>query len=437
MRSRIAKILVAVLIAGMTIPAFAAVENIMVGGDLDVKGFYRKSFDFDGDSDSFTFTYMGTRVWVKAELADNITAMVRLINERDFGNAYLREIEGSIILDLAYVKVADLMAAGLDLTVGRQEIQFGDGLVMGSAYRAIDYIGADIGTAALDYGKQKAFDAVRLDYTLPMSDMTITGVKAKILETYGDIYGIGMPIEDLDLYAVALKYNGEMLSLEPYGVYLRMDDGMIDGMDLYTLGIKADLTPMDSLSITGEFAKQLGSSDALGVDFKGWAALIGADLTLGVGEMAPTISAGYSHFTEQGSGGDIEAWIPIFPANVADRVGKIAYPAVFSAGEGIYLNPPLTLGAGASGLQAFKLGGSINPTDSFKLGLNWFHLRALESNVSEVLGNELDLCMNYQYTEDLSFGLDAGVLLVGDMVDDVMSDAKNPWQLIGSMKVAF
>ncbi len=178
MRSRIAKILVAVLIAGMTIPAFAAVQNIMVGGDMDVKGLYRKSFDFDGDSDSFTFTYMGTRVWVKAELADNVTAMVRLINERDFGNDYLREITGSVILDIAYVKVADIMTAGLDLTVGRQEIQLGDGLVLGSRYRAIDYIGADIGTAALDYGQQKAFDAIRADYSFPMDDVTLTGVKA-------------------------------------------------------------------------------------------------------------------------------------------------------------------------------------------------------------------------------------------------------------------
>jgi len=443
MRSRIAKILVAVLIAGMTIPAFAAVQNIMVGGDMDVKGLYRKSFDFDGDSDSFTFTYMGTRVWVKAELADNITAMVRLINERDFGNDYLREIEGSIILDLAYVKVADIMAAGLDLTVGRQEIQLGEGLVLGSRYRAIDYIGADIGTAALDYGKQKAFDAVRFDYTFPMADVTVTGLKAKIIETYGDIAGIGLPIEDIDLYALAMKYNGEIFNLEPYVVYLRSDDSAVlnDGMDLYTLGIRAGLSPMDSLNITGEFAKQLGSIDiAGGLDFEGWAALIGVDFMMG-GEMAPTLSAGYSHFTEQdATANDIEMWIPVFPANIADRVGKIAYPAVFAAGEGLYLSNAMPVLA-SSGLQAFKLGASIQPTSNMTLGLNWFHLRALETpgGIDEVLGNELDLCLNYQYTEDLSFGLDAGVLIVGDMVDDygIVADAKNPWQVIGSMKLAF
>jgi len=442
--SRIAKILVAVLIAGMTIPAFAAVKNIQVGGGMDVSGFYRKSFDFDGDSDSFTFTYMGTKVWVKAELADNVTAMVRLINERDFGNDYLREITGSVILDLAYVKIADIMTAGLDLTVGRQEIQLGDGLVLGSRYRAIDYIGADIGTAALDYGQQKAFDAVRADYTFPMADVTVTGLKAKILETYGDIFGMGgLPIEDVDLYALALKYNGEIFAVEPYVVYLRSDDSttLPDGMDLYTLGIRAGLSPMDALSITGEFAKQLGSVDTgTSMDFEGWAALIGVDFTLG-GEMAPTLSAGYSHFTEQESGAsEITSWIPVFPSNVASRVGKIAYPAVFSAGEGVYLSTALPMMA-QSGLQAFKLGASIQPTSSLSLGLNWFHLRAIEvpSGIDEVLGNELDLCMNYQYTEDLAFGLDAGVLLIGDMIDDygIVGDAKNPWQVVGSMKLAF
>jgi hypothetical protein len=421
------KLMIALAVVAMAIPAFAAVESIQVGGDMDVKGMYRKSFEFDGDSDPWTFTYMSTRVWVKAELTDSITAMVRLINERDFGNDYLREIEGSVLLDLAYVKVANLMTPGLDLTVGRQEIKLGEGLVVGSRYRSMDYIGADIGTAAIDQGKQKAFDAIRVDYNFPMADLGLTAFKAKILETYGDIFGIGLPIEDLDLYGVAAKYNGEMFSLEPYVVYVRMEDAI----DLYTWGARVGLSPMESLSFKAEFAKQFGDADLLGgADFSGWAVIVGADFAMD-SEMAPTLSAAYNRFTGQDSATDIDAWIPVFPSDVASRVGKIAYPAVFGLGEGIFLSLP------ASGLQVFKLGGSIKPVESVMLGLNWFHLRGLETPVDEVLGNEVDFCINYQYTEDLSFGLDLGILFVGDMVDDVYVDAKNPWQLVGSMKVAF
>jgi len=429
--------MIAVAIVAMAIPAFAAVENIQVGGDMDVSMIYRKSFDFDGDSDAWTYTYMGTRVWVKATLTDGITAMVRLINERDFGNDYLREIEGSVLLDLAYIKVADLFAPGLALTLGRQEIQLGEGLVVGSRYRALDYPGADIGTAAIDLGKQKAFDAIKLDYTFPMADLGLTAFKAKIAETYGDIFGVGLPIEDLDLYGVGVDYDNGLFSIEPYMVYLKMEDGI----DLYTWGARAGLTPVDGLKIGVEFAKQLGDADLLdGAEFGGWALLLGADFTMD-SEIQPTLSAAYNRFSGQDSGAtDIDMWIPVFPSNVASRVGKIAYPAVFGAGEGLFMSAGPNMGI-ASGLQAFKLGGSISPTQNISLGLNWFHLRGLEvvAGVDEVLGNELDFCLNYQYTEDLSFGLDAGVLMVGDMVDDVMPgfDVKNPWQAVGSVKLAF
>ena len=46
MRSRIAKLMIAVAIVAMAIPAFAAVESIKVGGDIDVQGVFRKNFFF-------------------------------------------------------------------------------------------------------------------------------------------------------------------------------------------------------------------------------------------------------------------------------------------------------------------------------------------------------------------------------------------------------
>jgi len=224
---KLAKLVVAIGVVAMAIPSFAAVENVKVGGDIDVKMIYRDSFDFNAlGLDENTFTYIGTRVYIAAELTDNVSAMIRLINERDFGNDYLREVEGSLVVDLAYVKLADLLTPGLDLIVGRQEIQLGEGLVVGSRYRAIDYLLADLGTAALDLGQQKAFDAVRVNYAIPATNISLTGFKAKIAESYGltplgILTGLGSPIGeigDVDLYGLGLTYDNGVFCIDPYFV---------------------------------------------------------------------------------------------------------------------------------------------------------------------------------------------------------------------------
>jgi len=318
MRSRLVKLMVAVALVAMAIPSFAAVENVKVGGEIDVKMLYRDGFDFGAfDLDTTTFTYIGTKVYLSAELTDNVSAMIQLINERDFGNDYLREIEGSLIVDQAYVKLADLMVPGLNLTVGRQEIQLGEGLVVGSRYRMIDYVGADIGTVALDLGQQKAFDALKIDYAFPATDLTMTAFKAKILETYGILDPL-VGVDDLDLYGLAVKYDNGRLCVEPYFVYLRLAN---PDVDLMTLGARAGFSPMDSLKLKLELAKQFGDQDLTGSDFGGWAALLGGSYTF-AGASEPTLSLGLMYLTGQDLGeADVEAWVPVFPSNVASRVG--------------------------------------------------------------------------------------------------------------------
>lgn len=433
MRSRLAKLVIAVAVVAMAVPAFAAVESVKVGGDIDVKGVYRKSFGF-ADVPSQTYTYIGTRIYVTADLTDNVAVMVRLINERDFGNDYLREVEGSLVVDLAYVKLSDLMTPGMDLTVGRQEIQLGKGLVVGSRYRAVDYIGADVGTAALDLGQQKAFDAVKVDYAFPMTDFSMTAFKAKILEGYGLGLALGPEtLEDLDLYGLAVKYDSDMFCLEPYFVYAKLEGSANPDFDLMTLGARAGFSPMENLDLEVELAKQFGDAEILGSDsFSGWAAVLGGGYTFD-GEMEPKLTAGYSFFSGQDSATDINQWIPVFPGNVASRVGKIAYPTLFAAGEGLSLT--------GSGLQVISVGLGIQPAEKVGLSAALYNLQAREplGGLDKTYGNELDLCMKYAYTEDVTFGVDLGMLFAGDNLEDAYPKVKldNPWQLIASMNVAF
>jgi len=462
MKSKIWKVMAIVFAVALIAPAFSAVESVKVGGDITIKGIFREGIvGFDTDNPAQDFIYSGVRVYVTADLTDNIQAMVRLINERDFGNDYLREVEGSLLLDLGYIKVTDILTPGLTLTVGRQEIQFGNGLVVGSRYRALDYVGADLGTVAIDLGQQKAFDAIRADYEFPTVPVNLTVFKAKIAEVYGmggiattlangyisfinsylSSYGITIPsitgLNDIDLYGLSLAYKGDMFTVEPYFVDAKMAH---EDLNLMTGGVRGTINPMEAFAIDLEFAKQFGSADYIvgtDSDFKGWAGILGLTYKFDA-NMQPVVNFGYCYFSGwDGTGADIDAWVPVFPSNIASRVGSLAYLTLFSGGEG------WEFGLLPTGLQVFNLGIGIQPTEKIGVGLNWYYLKADETaaGIDDSLGNEIDLSISYAYTEDLSFGLDIGYLMAGDNIDDTYGllglSADNPWQVIGTMKVAF
>jgi len=443
------------MVIGLAASSFAAVENVKVGGDLTFRGFYRNGFDFNKDAGAGTkinphFIYAGARVFVSADLTNNVSAMVRMISERDMGNDYVREITGSILLDLGYIKAADLFLPGLALTVGRQEIQFGEGLVIGSRYRAIDYPGADIGTAAVDYGQQKAFDAIRLDYAVKGAPITFSGFKAKILESY-NVGTVTLPVigtldlEDVDVYGLNMMWKPDTFTVEPYIANAIMYH---TATNIMTGGVRGTWAPaaLKGLELKGEFAKQFGDlKGVLGTDSKpaGWAGYLGGGYTFPVA-MKPSVGLTYNYFSGwDGTGNDVKSWIPLFPSDVASRVGKIAYPALFPAGEGMVINVqnPGLINAGA-GLQSIKLGLGLQPTDKLGLGLDFFYLKTNEAGAassSTNLGNEIDLSLKYMYTEDLWMGIDYGYFMKGDYIRDNTSlgETENAWQLIGSIGLSF
>jgi len=84
------KIILAIaLVALMAAPAFAAVQNVKVSGDIDSTYLHRHDFDFGVDADESqrqSVFLTQTRLRVDADLSDNVSATVALINERTWGN---------------------------------------------------------------------------------------------------------------------------------------------------------------------------------------------------------------------------------------------------------------------------------------------------------------------------------------------------------------
>jgi hypothetical protein len=433
------KLIMLVAALALVVPAFCAVENVKVGGDLTFIGVERNNFDFVDDDVlkmNQHYIFSAARVYVSADLSNKVSTMVRFISERDFGNDYLKEVRGSAQVDLAYVKIADLMTPGLTLTVGRQELKVGEGMVVGSRYRAADYLLVDmLDTMGVDLGLQKAFDAIKLEYAFQGAPVTLSGFKAKIIETYGASIALGpISLGDVDLLGIVLNWKPASFTLEPYWIDV-VSYG--SGISLNTAGLRATWNPdaMKGLALKGEWAQQFGDATAAAT-FKGYGGYLGAGYTFG-NSMKPTICAQYSYFSKAGAT-DIKNWVPVFPSDVASRVGKIAYPALFPAGEGIALNAFGS--ASGTGLSALKVGFGINPTEKLGLSLDWFNLNALDgAGARKALGNELDLGLNYAYTEDVALGLDLGMLFTGDNIKDNVAPAgtANAWQLLGSLKVGF
>ena len=86
------------MVLGSSFSAKAVVQNVKVGGDIEIKGIYQHAYDIYDDVSSLldpTAPFMSpydnnakihdyltsiTRLYVEASLTDNVTAMVRVIN---------------------------------------------------------------------------------------------------------------------------------------------------------------------------------------------------------------------------------------------------------------------------------------------------------------------------------------------------------------------
>ncbi|HPP30479.1 MAG TPA: alginate export family protein, partial [bacterium] len=393
------RLLVAVAVVAMAIPAFSAVESVKVGGDITIYGIKRANLEmvYD-DEDSLDILQTHMRLYVQAMLTDNVEAMVRLINERVWGewgegdddyDHYMQPL-----VDLAYIKVSDLLTPGLALTVGRQEIQFGEGLVVGSAFLPYDGRYPTGDTLAEDLGLQKAFDAIRVDYKFNQVPVDITAFMAKNLEDFTS------NDDDENLYGLNLGFNaGETARVEGY--YVRLQQMSDSDENISTAGVRVT-GDVAGFALKGEYAKQFGEWN--GCDNEGWALILSGQYNFTQSEMGAYIKAQFNYYSASDS--DSNGWLSFFPANVASRIGAINYI--------LALNTKNTNPEGLSNARVINVGGGISPVEKVALSLDWFNVNFADQPgwaYDESIGNEIDAAVTYKYSEDLTFGLQYGVLL--------------------------
>ncbi|MCM8803580.1 MAG: hypothetical protein NC827_09820, partial [Candidatus Omnitrophica bacterium] len=388
--SKIVKILIAVFAVCLIAPAFSAVENVKVGGDIAVWGVLR------GEFVAYNKLYTGfsqARVYVSADLSENVQTMVRLINERVWDSTK-DNLKTGISLDLAYIKVSDLLAPGLSITLGRQEIELGEGLVVGSRYHKdlTNYPGL---SALTDLGLQKAFDAVRIDYGAEGLPIQLTAFYSQIKESGNNpdekLFGVDLGVGVADLAKVDLYYVGNIEKRE----------GNVD--DIYTFGLRTviGVPAVSGLSLKAEYAKQFKDS-------KGWALLAGIKYESET-NLKPWVKLNYARFSDE--------WTDIYPSNIASRVG----PTLYASGNALN-NSTLR------NLNTVNLGVGISPAEKWAVSLDTYWVDRIGAN--NTLGYDVNLGIEYKHTEDLTFGLTGGKVFAGDL-------DKKPWQILSYAKIAF
>lgn len=458
MSKRLIAVLALALVVGLTFTAYAEVQNVKVSGDLNILGVARNQFDLargikgnkNDDSESYFATQ--TRIRIDADLTDNVGVTMRLINERSWNgetgdgtNAYNSD-NTDINIDLAYATLKEFLYSPLSITLGRQELMYGNQLVMGNANAfnidAPAVIGSRLNGLSSDLSERKSFDAIKA--TLNYDPLVIDAFYAKIAANNAR----GNENDDVDLYGIYATYDiNKKLSADVYGLY--KNDSSADKNDkIYTLGTLIKVSPIADLKTSVEAAIQYGNmrNNAAGATQSNdkrlaYALQAMADYTFSKVKMTPMIGAAYTYLSgDKNSGAGKRSWNQMY---YNQSLNNIAYAII-----------PFT------NLSVLNLKGSVKPMEDVTLSLNYGWYRRAKANNANMLnpatdgdgtwydlgtgyvmnakkdlGSEIDATVTYDYTEDVQLGLTAGWFMPGKAFNEV--NRRDATQLIGSMKVTF
>jgi hypothetical protein len=277
------------LVVAFATTASAETQNVKVSGDISVYSLWRDNYDLDKDrvedsgatghtsyEDAQNYFMSIAEVQVDADLTDNVSTCIRLVNQRDWddpdlsgydatgsspatGGDEINDNNYEVIVDLAYVTLKEMLYSPLTLTVGRQDLWFGKGFIIGAKQRD-----PEVNIAADEYTAINSFDAIRA--TLDYDPWTIDLVYSKIEEnTTQTINPIG-DNDDVDLWGANVGYIFDSYNGEAEGYVWYLDDrsdlddvnNVTVSNDIITLGLRGSFDPVEDATIALEGAYQIG-----------------------------------------------------------------------------------------------------------------------------------------------------------------------------------
>lgn len=490
MSRRLIMVLTLAFVLGISFAAYAEVQNIKVSGDMEFSGIVRSNFQLNpgsnyqaalttpiGGHQSFLLSQIRARI--DADLTDNVSAVLRLINESVWGQEFV-DNDSEIGVDLAYVTLKEFLYSPVTLTVGRQELHFGNEMIIGD----VDTNRVAQGWIyAGDLSKRKAFDAIRL--TLDYDPLVIDAVYAKISEG-GVLFSPSMTItedDDVDLMGINGRYDfGPVIgtkSLIGEAYWWTQRTGhkafTLEKKDdyIHTIGARVEAVPINDMKLYLESAMQLGkivwtdtraqyvsvgSNNEMAATRDAWALETGFTYTFSKMKYTPTIAGLYAYFSGdadswgpyQGSHG----WNPMYENQTYGHIANALFVQTNShiCGAIVAAKPLEDITAKLEYYNYWLAKNPSPPTDAAAVwpGYYWANGQWMQMKDSSHLGQELDFTLTYDYTEDVQFKLLTGMFFTGN---SFASSTEVGWpetgaaiggggstiasEVIGSMKVSF
>ena len=481
---KILKVMCVIALAfAFTATAFAETQSVKISGDISVRGFARSDWDLQkGDpeanngtqsSDWASFVQSALSVQVDADLTDNVSAVIRLVNQRVWGdNNYTSGTESvmpsyngitgiarnhgnadsySVDVDLAYIELKEFLYSPLTLRIGRQDLWFGNGFIVG---RNMQDPGQHL--YAVEYTEITSFDALRA--TLDYDPWTIDLVYSKISENAMrsdddmDLFGVNVGYVFDEYNAEAEAYYWLKQSRNPgasVGTSITSQNGHIDN-SVHTIGARGSFDPIEDWTVALEGAVQGGQylTNNQDADRVRYAMALDGLVECRVFQddyaWRPVLSVEYIFYSGEknqnnpGTNSDWTGWDPMFRGkfDTAIREFQNVFYATTQASSPAYTNQHQILG---------KI--VLEPTDDITVSAKYANFwldqifqedvgGGIAENTNKHIGQELDLQVVWDYTEDVSFGLLAAIFYPGNHFAS-FEDNDPATDLVGSVKLSF
>ncbi|NQT75590.1 MAG: alginate export family protein [Candidatus Omnitrophica bacterium] len=431
-------------IAMVAAPALAEVQNVKVSGDIEVMGIYRDDFDLvDADTvnndDQQAWYQSIARIQIDADLTDNVSTCVRILNERDWDVDDVADSD--MDLDIANITMKEFFYAPLTLIIGRQELRYGNSMVIGNVSQNTANFTDSI--TANNYSARNAFDAIR--GIVELDNVTIDIFTAKIDEAVGTTptapVGSGTVSDDNDLYGIDVSTTIGDVPVAGYVVYANdnSDPGAADANEIWTLGVRGAKALTDALDANLEVAVQTGKYTAI-KDQSAWALDAGLDYTMEA-DMNPVLGIAYSYRSGASASAaatdDQEAWVPLYEDQTNGLIADYLFDGI---NDGVNSN-----------CHIVNVSAVVEPLEDLTVSIDYYQF-VLDEKFSEAetavgslsgkslstdddLGSEMDIALNYAYTEDVNLGLTAAWFMPGDVFEGSNDDTAT--EVVGSINVGF
>ncbi len=417
MKKVLAVLLAAAMIASASSAAYAAVQNVRLGGDIRTRAYYNRNLFSVDDTEKHEDFYIRqrSRLSVEADLTDNVWAVATVEADGLWGQEVVdqegnwrAENDWDVGVAEAYIQLSEMFYSPWTTRIGRQYLNYGRGFLISS--REWEY----------------KFDTFRniLDFYPWTVDLFYSRLAESNLPRG---MGSASASDSEDLFGVNMNFMADYWTMEGY-VFGKRDS--LDVADDYgytkrapvAVGLRFDASPVEAFDIWGEFAYQFGSYQMANPEppegeepirgmtgsesIRAFGFDLGAVYVFDV-TWEPAIALAYTFAS--GDDGD----------DAADPSGKMFDPMFNYNYYGYAFSPRL------SNIGIFNAQLSVLPSDAWALVLDFYYyaqqqaremsvgnpdmdnggVRAMTNGSDKDLGMELDLILEYDYTEDVSVQL--------------------------------